>query len=286
MSGDDKAATGGDVESGAAAPSTDVARECIINPCNENFTCGCLFNWFWFWENIILNFFEQTLGRLLCQLCQGDGKLNQFLYLIPLDLRTTVRFFSLLGAVQFAVCIKWGVDYLETWWFWGIAYIAVGGFGFWMCWMWWRGASHCMYPTLVFSLNIMAWLLISMIGMAVYQTAFLGTTSVTVTYGGQTRTYDCGSACDPFTFGDFLIKLIVVFCIGFLFGTAHVVKLAVLIRGKLDDGYSPFAEGEGNGSEAQVKAWEENAKTLAFHGCPFIGQGEGASSGGDASAAD
>lgn len=270
MSGDDKAAT--DVESGAATASTDAARECIINPCDEKFTCGCCINWFWFWENIILNFFEQTLGRLICQICQGNGKLNMFLYLIPLDLRTTVRFFSLLGAVQFAVCIKWGVDYLDAWWFWGIGYITVGGFGFWMCWMWWRGASHCMYPTLVFSLNIMAWLLVAMISMAVYQTAFLGT-SVTFTDAAG-NTYDT----DPFTLGDLIIKLIVVFFVGFLFGTAHVVKLAVLIRGE-DGGNDPYQEGDGFGSKAQVEAWKENAKTLAFHGCPFIGQGEGA--GGD-----
>jgi len=195
-----------------------------------------------------------------------------FLYLIPLDLRTTVRFFSLLGAVQFAVCIKWGVDYLDAWWFWGIGYITVGGFGFWMCWMWWRGASHCMYPTLVFSLNIMAWLLVAMISMVVYQTAFLGT-SVTFTDAAG-NTYDT----DPFTLGDLIIKLIVVFFVGFLFGTAHVVKLAVLIRGE-DGGNDPYEEGDGFGSKAQVEAWKENAKTLAFHGCPFIGQGEGA--GGD-----
>lgn len=222
----------------------------MINPCDEAFTCGCIINFFPFWETLILGFFENTVGLLICGACQGDGKLNQCCYLLPVDLRTGMALWAVIQFVLSILTILKGIQWFDLgFWFWGVYSIGFGVFAIWMSYLFWRGSRKCEFATLSMSINIQTYLILCGIGVQLFWVFTIPGYGIV----------------------DWLLNYIIIGGVVVAFFGAHIAKLAVLIR---DDG------GDNAGMQSQVKGWKEDAEGLPFHGCG-VGQGGGAATAAD-----
>lgn len=215
----------------------------------QGFRCECgIISWMPIWE-LILDTMEYSCAIpciMIPNCCAAgdedekcDGSLNRCCFCIPcIDLRLGIRIFGLLSMVTAIERFIAGVNLLSVQWFWGITYMGVAFVSFWLAYLLWVGSSKVDNDKLAISLNITGWLIITMTGIGIFQmiTAPKGT----------------------YSFGTFLIQVLVVFGVGFTFIANHVTKLFRKIRKGGDD----------------VDAWREDAETLAWHGCPFCRTGE------------